>query len=406
MRKPLVSIITPSYNQGRFIRATIQSVLAQDYPELEYIVMDGGSADETRSVVKDYASRLTFVSEKDRGQSHAINKGFRLARGSILFWLNSDDVILPGAVRSAVDEFARSPATGAVYGQGYLMDKEGAVTSPFSATGPFNLWKLVYLSDYILQQTLYVRRAVLDDIGYLDENLHYTMDWDLLIRIGMRYPLSYIPRPMGCLREYPEAKSAAGGRPRICEMRKMLRHHTGLRVPPAIVVYGLNTYQQIWCAEIERVAGPRMKPLSGALQSFVRFCASLAIRPVNYYSQGLYPDGWAAPTMRFMLPPGGDPLIVEGHVPAEFDRLRGQSLRIVVNGQALESRRSVAGDFCLKFDLPSELQNQPLSIIVKAARWVLPRTIGIRDDFRRLAFKFKSIRRDTPARNTASPEPS
>ena len=154
MRKPLVSIITPSYNQGRFIRATIQSVLAQDYPELEYIVMDGGSADETRSVVKDYASRLTFVSEKDRGQSHAINKGFRLARGSILFWLNSDDVILPGAVRSAVDEFARSPATGAVYGQGYLMDKEGAVTSPFSATGPFNLWKLVYLSDYILQQTL------------------------------------------------------------------------------------------------------------------------------------------------------------------------------------------------------------------------------------------------------------
>jgi len=189
-------------------------------------------------------------------------------------------------------------------------------------------------------------------------------------------------------------------------MRKMLRHHTGLRVPPAIVVYGLNTYQQIWCAEIERVAGPRMKPLSGALQSFVRFCASLAIRPVNYYSQGLYPDGWAAPTMRFMLPPGGDPLIVEGHVPAEFDRLRGQSLRIVVNGQALESRRSVAGDFCLKFDLPSELQNQPLSIIVKAARWVLPRTIGIRDDFRRLAFKFKSIRRDTPARNTVSPEPS
>jgi hypothetical protein len=172
------------------------------------------------------------------------------------------------------------------------------------------------------------------------------------------------------------------------------------------VVYGLNTYQRIWCAEIERIAGPRMKPLSGALQSLVRFCASLAIRPTNYYSQGLYPDGWAAPTMRFMLPPGSAPIVIEGHVPAEFDRLRGQSLRIVVNGQALESRRSVAGDFCLKFDLPAGLQDQLLSIYVIAARWILPRTIGVPGDFRRLAFKFKSIRRDPPAQNIVSPEPS
>ena len=405
MRNPLVSIVTPSFNQGQFIRATIQSVLAQDYPNLEYIVMDGRSADETGSVVKDYASRLTFISEKDRGQSHAINKGFRLARGSILFWLNSDDVILPGAIRSAVDEFARNPAAGAVYGNGYLIDKNGAVTSPFAATEPFNLWKLVYLSDYILQQTLYVRRDVLDEIGYLDENLHYTMDWDLLIRIGLRYPLAYIPQWMGCLREYPEAKSFFGGRRRIREMRQMLRRYTGMRLPPAIVTYGLNTYQQIWCAEIERIVGPRMKPLSAALQSLVRFCASLAIRSTHYYSQGLYPDGWAAPTLRFMLPPGCGPLIIEGHVPAGFDRLRGQSLQVVVNDQTLESRRSAPGDFCLRFDLPEGLQDQLLSIKVNASRWILPRTIGIRGDVRRLAFKFKDIRRDPPARDAISSEP-
>ena len=403
MRNPLVSIVTPSYNQGRFIRATIESVLGQDYPNLEYIVMDGGSGDETRAVVKDYASRLTFVSEKDCGQSHAINKGFRAARGSILFWLNSDDVILPGAVRSAVDEFARNPAAGAVYGEGYLMDIDGAVTSRFTATEPFNLWKLVYLVDYILQQTLYVRREVLDDIGYLDENLHYTMDWDLLIRIGLRYPVSYIPRSMACLREYPEAKSFSGGRRRIHEMQMMLRRHTGMRIPPAIVIYGLNTYQQIVCAEIERVIG--MKALSGALQSIVRFCASLVIRAARDYSQGLYPDGWAAPALRFMLPPGSGPLMIEGYVPAAFGRLRGQTLRIVVNGLALESRRPVAGDFCLKLDLPGGLQDQLLRIKVNASRWILPRTLGIGGDFRRLAFQLKSIRNHPPVQNTFPPEP-
>jgi hypothetical protein len=405
MRNPLVSIVTPSYNQGRFIRATIESVLGQDYPNLEYIVMDGGSGDETRAVVKDYASRLTFVSEKDCGQSHAINKGFRAARGSILFWLNSDDVILPGAVRSAVDEFARNPAAGAVYGEGYLMDIDGAVTSRFTATEPFNLWKLVYLSDYILQQTLYVRREVLDDIGDLDETLRFTMDWDLLIRIGLRYPLSYIRRPMGCLREYPEAKSFSGGRRRIREMRKMLQRHTGMRVPPAIVTYGLNTYQQIWCAEIGRVAGSRLKPLAGVLQSLVRFCAGLVIDSTHYYSQGLYSDGWAAPIMRLMLPPGSGPLVIEGHVPAESSWLRGQALRIVVNGQALESRHPGAGDFCLKFDLPAGLQDQLLRINVNASRWILPRTLGIGGDFRRLAFQFKSIRNHPPVQHRFPPEP-
>src|SRR4051794_8626300 len=100
--QPVVTVVTPSYNQGSFIRATIESVLRQDYPHIEYIVMDGGSTDETASVVKDYASRLKFISERDRGQSHAINKGFRTAKGDILAWLNSDDLFLPGAVEAAV----------------------------------------------------------------------------------------------------------------------------------------------------------------------------------------------------------------------------------------------------------------------------------------------------------------
>src|SRR5437667_3609670 len=95
---PLFSVVTPSYNQGRFIRATIESVLSQDYPHIEYIIMDGGSTDETASIAQEYSGRLTFISEPDNGQAHAINKGFRIARGEVLSWLNSDDIILPGAI--------------------------------------------------------------------------------------------------------------------------------------------------------------------------------------------------------------------------------------------------------------------------------------------------------------------
>ncbi len=219
MPDPIVTVVTPSYNQGNFIRATIESVLSQDYPNVEYIIMDGGSTDETASVVRDYASRLTFISEKDRGQSHAINKGFRMARGSILAWLNSDDVYLPGAIRNGVEGFSRDPAPGAVYGEGYLMDRDGKITCRFPHTIPANLWRLTHVSDYILQQSVYFRKDILDEVGYLDEDLHYAMDWEILIRIGKRHPLGYIPEYMGCLREYAEAKSSSGGARRVREIR-------------------------------------------------------------------------------------------------------------------------------------------------------------------------------------------
>src|SRR5262245_18944056 len=144
MRPPLVTVVTPSFNQGRFIRATIESVLSQDYPDIEYIVMDGGSTDDTAEVVKDFAGRLTWISEKDRGQSHAINKGFRMAKGEIVAWINSDDSLVPGAVAHAVRAFVHHPEAGAVYGEGYLIDRAGRITSRFPATEPFNLWKLIY----------------------------------------------------------------------------------------------------------------------------------------------------------------------------------------------------------------------------------------------------------------------
>lgn len=385
MNRPLVTVVTPSFNQGHYIRATIESVLSQDYSNIEYIVMDGGSTDATASVVQDYASRLTFISEKDRGQSHAINKGFAMARGQIVSWLNSDDLYLPGAISKAAEAFERNPAAGAVYGEGNLIDSEGRVTCRFPHTERFNLWKLVHLSDYILQQTVYFRKDVLDRLGYLDEDLHYIMDWDILIRIGKSYSLEYIPEYMGCLREYPEAKTFSGGRKRAAEIGSMLRHHTGMRFPPGYVVYGLDTYQQLWCAGIGNFFGSRLRPLAEKLQHGVRTVAGFVIGRTVRDSQGLFGDGWACRLLRYMLPPGSGSLLIEGTAPG-WPSLSGQGLQVWANGSYCGDFPVGPGKFQVTVEIPPYLHEQLLSLEVKAARSVMPE-----GDFRRLAWQFKSI---------------
>lgn len=389
-RDQLVTVVTPSYNQGQFIRATIESVLSQDYPHIEYIIMDGGSTDETAAVVKDYASRLTFISERDRGQSHAINKGFQLARGEVVSWLNSDDLYLPGAVRNAVEGWKANPDAGAVYGDGYLIDRAGEITSRFPCTEPFNLWKLVHLSDYVLQQTVYFRKDVLDRIGYLNEDLNYTMDWDILIRIGLQYPLLYIPEHMGCLREYPEAKSFAGGMRRASEIRRLLRRHTGKNLAPGYLVYGLDTYQKILCDRIAKFCGP-VDFARRFLQSGVRFAAGTIISRAIHHSQGLYPDGWAGRALRYMLPPGGSSLTFTGILP-EWREMTGQTLRIYVEKQLVGVEILKAGEFEFTIDLPQELCGRTINLAVIASKTCPARAYSGPTDSRRLAYILKGIR--------------
>jgi hypothetical protein len=385
---PLVTVITPSYNQGRFIRATIDSVLSQDYPHIEYIIMDGGSTDETAAVVKDYAGRLTFISEKDRGQSHAINKGFRLARGSILAWLNSDDLYLPGAVSAAVRALGENPAAGAVYGDGYRIDETGRTIAPFTCTEPFDLWKLLHLSDYILQQTVFFRESVLNQIGLLREDYHYTMDWDVLIRIGLRYPLLYIPVYMGAIREYPDAKSFRGGVERVREIRRLLRLHTGRRYPPGYLTYGLETYQKLCCDTVGR-AFPA--PLARPLQSAVRLVAGTIIAAITYHAQGLYRDGWTGPVLRYMLPPGDGAVTVEGTLPP-WPAVSGQTLRVSSGKQLLAQWNVPSGDFRLSFTPPPELHGRTLDLTITSSRWrTMPRFFSLRPSRRSISFRLHRI---------------
>jgi glycosyltransferase involved in cell wall biosynthesis len=389
---PLVSVVTPSYNQGRFIRATIESVLNQNYQNLEYIVMDGGSTDETAAIVREYGSRIVFISKPDRGQSHAINEGFRLAKGSVLAWLNSDDVFLPGAVGAAVRALSCNPDAGLVYGDGYLIDTAGNVTGRFPHTREPDLWRLVHLSDYILQQSSFFRREVLDDVGYVDESLRFGLDWDLFIRIGLKYRLAYVPEYLGCLREYPETKSSSGGAKRVRELHAILRKHTALVLPPGSTVYGLDTYSELMCRAIRRRTPRLLRPVGNMLEHAVRFAAGNLVGRTLLHAQGLYVDGWAGKTLLYMLRSGCRSVLIEGSVPEWARQLRGQSLQVECNGRCLGRHALAAGEFRIELQVPSDLTGQALRFRIVARRSFVPSPFPWKGDRRRLAYQLGSVR--------------
>lgn len=368
---PLVTIVTPSYNQGRFIRATVESVLSQDYPHIEYIVMDGGSTDETASVVQEYAGRLTWISEKDRGQSHAINKGFQRAKGSIVAWINSDDLLLPGAVRRAVEALQAHPEYGAVYGEGYTIDYDGQIKGRFAFTEPFNLWKLVHHTDYILQQSVYFRKSVLDEVGLLDESLHWGMDWDILIRIAKRYPLGYVPEYQGCLREYETAKSFAGGAARFRELAALLRRHGAGKYSPGYIIYGLDTYDKLWCAKIQQWTPRLLQAPSHLLQRYLTIACRAKIDRTMRDAQGLYTDGWAGPVMHYMLPPGNGVVQISGELP-DVRPLRGQKVRLFADGVQAAEWRLAPGPFSFSVALPGYTPGTPVTLRLAAVRSMKP----------------------------------
>jgi hypothetical protein len=388
--EPLVTIVTPSFNQAPFLRATIESVLSQDYPHIEYIVMDGGSTDASAAIAAEYGSRLKWISEKDRGQSHALNKGFAMAKGSILAWINSDDVLLEGAVRRAVDAFREKPEAGAVYGGGFLIDREGKVTRRFPYTRSFDLWNLVHLSDYVLQQSLYFRADVFREVGGLREDLHYTMDWDLLIRIGKKYLVQQIPHDMGCLREHAEAKTSYGGAVRSREIGRMMREHSGMRIPPGWVHYGLDTYRRICCGFIERWT-PRRLTLAGEIaQMVVTFFFSVPIMLMldHYYSN--YQDGWAGPRTRFLLPARNSALIIEGELPGN-PWLAGQKIEVLRDGQSVGTFALDQGKFRLRLPAGEGAKGELVQLEIRATHSYVPCYFGHPTDRRRLAYKIRQV---------------
>jgi glycosyltransferase involved in cell wall biosynthesis len=204
---PVVSVVTPCLNQEKFIAETIRSVLLQGYPELEYIIIDGGSTDGSVEVIKEYEPWLTYwISEPDRGQSHAVNKGWKRAHGEILGWVNSDDTYNPGALGYAAGTLQHNPAVSMVYSDMNYIDVSSKVIYRLRSQ-PYDFHKLL-LDNYVTQSTVFLRREVLDRVGLLDERYRLIMDHELWLRIGRANKVAYLPGAvLANLRIYPETTS-------------------------------------------------------------------------------------------------------------------------------------------------------------------------------------------------------
>jgi glycosyltransferase involved in cell wall biosynthesis len=204
---PLVSIVTPSFNQARYLEETICSVLGQTYPHIEYLVIDGGSSDGSVEIIQRYAEHLAgWVSERDQGQTDAINKGFARARGDILAWLNSDDTYLPHAVGEAVAYLQAHPEAGMVYGDANLVDEAGQVIGRFpAAQTDYRRLRRGYV--HIPQQAAFFRASLWRQVGPLDPTFYFAMDYDLWVRLARLAPLHYLPRLWANFRLHQSGKS-------------------------------------------------------------------------------------------------------------------------------------------------------------------------------------------------------
>lgn len=293
---PLVSVVTPSYNMARFLDETIQSVLSQDYPHIEYIVMDGGSTDGTLEILRKYKGWLRYESRADRGQADAINRGFLQSRGSIFAFLCADDTYLPGAVGKAVRHLLANPGYVAIYGEGYLVAEDGRILGRYP-TREFDP-ELLRTECFICQPAAFLRREVFAEAGMMNPDLQYALDYELWIRIAKRRRMLKVDDYLAASRMHRGTKTLRNRRAVHRDIINVAKAHYGYvpfchiygyccslldkrdgffePVPPSLAKYLLSlaygSYQNLWhlprfwkerlrdgiCA-LRRVAWPRRR---------------------------------------------------------------------------------------------------------------------------------------------------
>lgn len=291
---PLVSVVTPSFNQRHFLEDTILSVLNQDYQNIEYIIIDGGSTDSSVDIIKKYEHRLSYwVSEPDRGQAHAINKGWQRAKGDIVAYLNSDDPYTSGAVTAAVQALSANPKACMVYSDAFVIDERGVVLRTHDALA-FDIHRTIETNQgFIPQPTAFIRRCALDQVGLLDESLHMAMDYELWIRLGLKYSIAYLPGIcLASMREHAAAKSIAMNDKSSLERRRILdRLYARTDLPQSVKSSRRRAYSHIATLEADMLLRRAMhaactdssrdigKPLFGALIKSPHYVAQ---RPLQF----------------------------------------------------------------------------------------------------------------------------
>jgi glycosyltransferase involved in cell wall biosynthesis len=222
---PRISIVTPSHNQGEFIEETIRSVLLQGYPNLEYIIIDGGSVDGTVQIVRKYEDKLAYwVSEGDRGQANAINKGFQKATGEIFGWINSDDFYYPGAFKAVAQAFVKHPEVALVHGYEHHADRNGNIIREVFPVFRHARAVTVFLAHPMLQLACFWTSEAYRAVGGLDETLHYHLDYDFFLRLSYRFRSIYVPVSVGAFRRHSDQKTEPQQRKEfVFEQKKIMK---------------------------------------------------------------------------------------------------------------------------------------------------------------------------------------
>ncbi len=215
---PKITVITPSYNQSAFIGETIQSVIDQKYPNLEYMIFDGASTDGSQDVIEKYSSYLDYyISQKDGGQAQAINAGMQRATGDLICWLNSDDLYEPNTLNRVAEIYMNTQADF-IYGDGFTF-KDGSSFRKYIKPGSISLDKLC-VCDPIQQPSTFWTRKVVDQIGLLNESMYFAFDWEFFIRVAHNFPMSYISLPFSSYRLHKDHKTGSN---RLARSEELLR---------------------------------------------------------------------------------------------------------------------------------------------------------------------------------------
>lgn len=280
--RPLVSIVTPSYNQGKFIEETILSVKKQTYQQIEHIVIDGGSTDGTVDILKKYSDSIIWISEPDKGQSDAINKGWRMSKGEILAYLNSDDTYTPSAVETAVHHLLANPDVAMVYGDGDFIDEFGEITQHYKARD-WDLKRMLCSYTHVPQPTVFFRRDMLDSVGYLDENLHLAMDLDYWIRICSKFRSRRIAQTLAYMRLHPEAKFVSRYHEALNEYLHILKKfYSSPELPAEIRAFERQAYSSVHLrASVDYVSAKKRRE---AIDHFIK---AIRIRPRCLFDLGV-----------------------------------------------------------------------------------------------------------------------
>jgi glycosyltransferase involved in cell wall biosynthesis len=404
-----VSVVMPSFNQSRFVETAVRSVLEQDYPHLELVIVDGGSTDGTlqclEGFVRSYGAKLRWVSEKDSGPANAINKALGLARGGIIGWLNSDDLYAPQSVSTAVQYFSAHPETVMVYGEGDHIDEAGRLLGRYPVLSPSAWPEACQNGCFICQPAVFLRREVFDAVGLLDESLATAFDFELWLRVFRKFSgrIAFIGRVLACSRRHADCITSRQRRLVAMENMKILGKYFSFAKPHWLQTYveelyrsypfgiepvDLEAHVRTALSEAEEFLEERdVARLKDSLARDARFQFAL---PGVFTT--VYPDGWTPPSLAIRIRGRGCKTI---SVHCEHRRPEMRPIRLEIRcswGAEFSMAVEKPGGFEISVPIPDAYAATNLAILISSVDFFVPKDFNAdSSDNRQLVFKIVGI---------------